>query len=77
MLKTLAAKHNLTVTKMATKHQGKILTPHGLRTFYEARIDRKDRTALVARFRRDPDRNRPCPLPTSRHLTERPTLLYA
>lgn len=50
MLKTLAAKHRSTVTKMATKYQAKIVTPHGPRRCYEARIERKDRTALVARF---------------------------
>ncbi|MGH3853043.1 MAG: hypothetical protein ACRDR6_06005, partial [Pseudonocardiaceae bacterium] len=50
MLKTLAAKHRSTVTKMAAKHQAKIVTPHGPRRCYEARIERKGRTALVARF---------------------------
>jgi hypothetical protein len=50
MLKTLAAKHRSTVTKMAAKYQAKIVTPHGPRRCYEARIQRKDRPALVARF---------------------------
>jgi group II intron reverse transcriptase/maturase len=50
MLKTLAAKHDSTVTKMATKHKAKILTPHGPRRCFEATIERKDRPALVARF---------------------------
>jgi len=49
MLKTLAAKHDSTVTKMATKHKAKTLTPHGPRRCFEARIERKDRPALVAR----------------------------
>jgi group II intron reverse transcriptase/maturase len=50
MLKTLAAKHDSTVTKMANKHQAKITTPHGPRRCFEARIERKDRPALVSRF---------------------------
>src|SRR5205823_4141820 len=50
MLKTLAAKHHSTVSKMATKHKAKTTTPHGLRRCFEARTDRKDRPALVARF---------------------------
>jgi group II intron reverse transcriptase/maturase len=50
MLKTLAAKHHSTVSKMATKHKAKTTTPHGLRRCFEARLPRKDRPALVARF---------------------------
>lgn len=50
MLKTLAAKHSSTVTKMARKHRAKTETPHGLRRCFEARIERKGGSALVARF---------------------------
>jgi hypothetical protein len=50
MLKTLAAKHRSTVSKMAAKHRNKIDTPHGTRTCFEARIERPGRTPLVARF---------------------------
>ena len=50
MLKTLAAKHQSTVTKMATRHKAKTETPYGLRTCFEARIKRKDKPDLVARF---------------------------
>ena len=50
MFKTLAAKHQSTVTKMAAKHKAKIETPHGLRTCYEARIERTGKQPLVARF---------------------------
>jgi group II intron reverse transcriptase/maturase len=50
MLKTLAAKHRSTVTKMARKHQATIETPHGLRRCFEARAERNGRAALVARF---------------------------
>ncbi|WP_433498524.1 reverse transcriptase domain-containing protein [Sphaerimonospora sp. CA-214678] len=50
MLKTLANKHRSTVSKMAAKHKAKIETPHGLRTCFEARIERDGRKPLVARF---------------------------
>ena len=50
MLKTLAAKHNSTVTKMAAKHTAKVLTPHGPRTGFQAVVDRPGRESLVARF---------------------------
>ena len=36
MLKTLAAKHRSTVSKMAARHKAKIETPHGPRTCFEA-----------------------------------------
>ncbi|MDM4719169.1 reverse transcriptase domain-containing protein [Micromonospora sp. WMMA1363] len=50
MLKTLAGKHHSTVSKMAARHKAKIETPHGLRTCFEARIERDGRQPLVARF---------------------------
>jgi group II intron reverse transcriptase/maturase len=50
MLKTLAAKHQSTVTKMAARHKAVIETPHGLRTCFEVRVERNDRKPLVARF---------------------------
>lgn len=50
MLKTLAAKHKSTVTKMATKHKATIDTPHGPRTCREARVERTGKQPLVARF---------------------------
>jgi hypothetical protein len=50
MLKTLAAKHGSTVTKMARKYKAKIDTPHGLRTCFEATVERAGRKPLVARF---------------------------
>jgi Type II intron maturase len=43
MLHTLAAKHRSTVSKMARKFKAKIVTPHGLRTCFEARFDREGR----------------------------------
>jgi group II intron reverse transcriptase/maturase len=50
MLKTLAAKHKSTVSKTAAKHAAKIQTSHGLRTCYEARVERAGKQPLVARF---------------------------
>jgi group II intron reverse transcriptase/maturase len=50
MLKTLAAKHQSSVAKMAAKHKAKVETPYGLRTCYETRVERKGKQALVARF---------------------------
>ncbi|WP_204019172.1 reverse transcriptase/maturase family protein, partial [Sphaerimonospora thailandensis] len=50
MLKTLACKHRSSVSKMAARFKAKILTPHGPRTCFEARIEREGREPLVARF---------------------------
>jgi group II intron reverse transcriptase/maturase len=50
MLKTLAGKHHSSMAKMAARHKAKIMTPHGLRTCFEARIERDGRQPLVARF---------------------------
>ena len=61
MLKTLAAKHQSTVTKMAARFKAKIETPYGLRTCFEARVRREGKKDLVARFGGIPlqrDRNR-------------------
>lgn len=50
MLKTLAARHDSTVTKMARKHMATIATPYGPRRCFEAKMDREGRRPLVARF---------------------------
>jgi hypothetical protein len=50
MLKTLAARHRSSVTKMARKHKAVIATPHGPRRCFEARAERAGRKPLVARF---------------------------
>ena len=50
MLKTLAAKHQSTVAKMAARHKAKVETPYGLRTCFEARVERPGKQPLVARF---------------------------
>lgn len=50
MLKTLARKHRSSVTTMAARHKAKIVTPHGLRTRFEASAERTGRKPLVAWF---------------------------
>ena len=50
MLKTLAAKHESSVAKMARKYKATIATPHGQRTCFQATVDRAGRKPLVARF---------------------------
>jgi len=50
MLKTLAAKHRSTVTKMAARYRAKAMTGDGLRACYEARVTREGKQDLVARF---------------------------
>jgi len=50
LLKTLAAKHQSSVVKMAAKHRAKVETPYGLRRCYEARVERPGKQPLVARF---------------------------
>ena len=50
MLKTLAAKHKSTVTKMAARFTAKVITADGPRTCFEARIRREGKKDLVARF---------------------------
>src|SRR6266540_3917780 len=50
MLKTLAAKHKSTATKMAARFRAKVTTSDGLRTCFEARRKRRGKPDLVARF---------------------------
>jgi hypothetical protein len=50
MLKTLAAKHKSTVAKTAARYKAKAITGHGPRTCFEARLTRKGKKDLVARF---------------------------
>jgi hypothetical protein len=50
MLKTLAAKHNSTVRKIAVKHKTTIDTARGRRVCFEAGRARMGQPALVARF---------------------------
>src|SRR5574341_823400 len=50
MLKTLACKHDSTVSKMAARYQATINTPSGPRRCFQASIHRNGTTPLVARF---------------------------
>jgi hypothetical protein len=50
MLKTLAAKHDSTVTAMARKHQTVIATPNGSRVCFQASAERPGKKPLVTRF---------------------------
>jgi hypothetical protein len=50
MLKTLAAKHQSTVSKMANRYKAKAITGDGPRTCFEARRKRRGKPDSVARF---------------------------
>jgi len=50
MLRTLATKHRSSLSRISARHKAKIQTPYGLRTCYEATIERQGRKPLVARF---------------------------
>jgi group II intron reverse transcriptase/maturase len=50
MLKTLACKHNSTVTTMADRYKTTMATPYGPRRCFEVSVERGDRQPLVARF---------------------------
>jgi group II intron reverse transcriptase/maturase len=50
MLKTLACKHDSTVSKMADRYRATIETPHGPRRCFEVNVEREGRKPLVARF---------------------------
>jgi Type II intron maturase len=43
MLKTLAAKHKSSVAKMAARYKAQVITGHGPRTCFEARLQREAR----------------------------------
>jgi group II intron reverse transcriptase/maturase len=50
MLKTLACKHDSTVTKMADRYKTTIPTPYGPRRCFEVNVERTGRKPLTARF---------------------------
>jgi group II intron reverse transcriptase/maturase len=50
MLKTLAAKHHSSVSKMAARYKATVSTPDGPRRCFEARVRREGKKDLVARF---------------------------
>jgi group II intron reverse transcriptase/maturase len=50
MLKTLACKHDSTVSTMADRYRATIETPYGPRTCFQVNVEREGRQPLVARF---------------------------
>ena len=50
LLKSLAAKHDSSVSQTAARYKAKVLTRDGLRTCFEARKRREGKPDLVARF---------------------------
>jgi group II intron reverse transcriptase/maturase len=50
MLKTLACKHDSTVSTMAHRYRATIETPYGPRRCFQVSVERAGRTPLVARF---------------------------
>jgi AI2M/AI1M-like, HNH endonuclease len=50
MLKTLACKHDSSVSKMAGRYRATIDTPYGPRTCFQVNVEREGRQPLVARF---------------------------
>ena len=50
MLKTLAAKHSCTVTKMARKYRTRVATDDGPRVCFQVTVPRDGREPLVSRF---------------------------
>jgi group II intron reverse transcriptase/maturase len=50
MLKTLACKYDSTVSKIAERYKATVVAPGGLRTCFEARVEREGKPPLVARF---------------------------
>ena len=80
MLKTLAAKHDSTVSKMARKYKATISTPHGPRTCFEASVECPGRKPRIARFGGIPlrrqrkaviDDRSPVPAPRRKELISR------
>ena len=57
MLKTLAHKHKMSVTKVANKFKATVLTPAGPRKCIEVQVQRKGKPNLIARFGGIPLRN--------------------
>jgi group II intron reverse transcriptase/maturase len=80
MLKTLAAKHESSVTKMARKYKATTATPHGPRTCFQATVERAGKKPLAARFGGIPlkrqkkaviDDRLPAPPPSRKELVTR------
>jgi len=58
MLTTLASKHRTTPWKMRSRYRTRIETPYGKRRCFEARIERRGKQPLIARFGGIPLRRR-------------------
>ena len=50
LLKTLACKHDSTVSKTAARYKATVTTPHGPRRCFQVSVERTGRQPLVARF---------------------------
>jgi hypothetical protein len=61
MLKTLAAKHSTTVTKMAGKYKTRVATDDGPRVCFQVTVPRQGRKPLVARHGGIPLKRQPTP----------------
>ena len=72
LLRTLARKHDSSVNAMAARHKAKIDTLAGLRTCFEAGIQRDGRNPLVARFGGIPLRRQKTAVLTDRQPTRAP-----
>jgi group II intron reverse transcriptase/maturase len=84
MLKTLAGKHDSSVSKMARKYRTTIDTPYGLRRCFQVSVEREGRKPLIARFGGIPLRRKKnavltdrVPAPVSVRRKELPTRLQA
>ena len=69
MLKTLAGKHRSSVSKMAARYKAKIRTSAGLRTCFEATLEREGMKPQVARFGGFPLARRKMAVITDRLIT--------
>ena len=69
MLKTLAGKHRSSVSKMAVRYKAKIRTSAGLRTCFEATLEREGMKPQVARFGGFPLARRKMAVITDRLIT--------
>lgn len=69
MLKTLAGKHGSSVSKMAARYKAKVRTSAGLRTCFEATLEREGMKPRVARFGGFPLARRKMAVITDRLIT--------
>lgn len=72
LLKTLAGKHQRSVTQMAKKYKTSVETEHGRRRCLEVRVEREGRAPLIARFGGLPLRRQARAIVLDRPTTQRP-----